>query len=196
MTWRVARASASEPCARMPRQSKPVSQKDPCAEPSPSHPHLRLGQGKGRWSRASIDPLSGLVLSADRRVNVAIGERGLRRSAARNYSICYSLSVTACPTSGAMVAGRRRHVSWAPKRDAPASVRRLRLSAGRGREPTSRAQWRLASFLCRAPRPRAPWRPGWRGAPPRLSGHRRRRPARASRAPPRTPAFPGCRWRR
>ena len=54
------------------------------------HPEInlprRLGQGKGRWSRASIDPYPSLVLSADRRVNSAIRERGLRRSAARNYS--------------------------------------------------------------------------------------------------------------
>ena len=46
----------------------------------------RLGQGKGRWSRASIDPCSSLVYSVARRVNSAIRERGLRRSATRNYS--------------------------------------------------------------------------------------------------------------
>lgn len=46
----------------------------------------RLEQGKGRWSRASIDPCSSLVYSVARRVNSAIRERGLRRSATRNYS--------------------------------------------------------------------------------------------------------------
>lgn len=47
----------------------------PRAKPSPNLPHLRLGQGKGRWSRASIDPCSSLVYSVVRRVNSAIGER-------------------------------------------------------------------------------------------------------------------------
>lgn len=46
----------------------------------------RLEQRKGRWSRASIDPCSSLVYSVARRVNSAIRERGLRRSATRNYS--------------------------------------------------------------------------------------------------------------
>ena len=36
---------------------------------------VRRGQGKGRWSRASIDPQSSLVLLLDRCVNSAIGER-------------------------------------------------------------------------------------------------------------------------
>lgn len=47
----------------------------PRAKPSPNLPHLRLGQGKGQWSRASIDPCSSLVYSVARRVNSAAGER-------------------------------------------------------------------------------------------------------------------------
>mgnify|MGYP007107914041 CR=1 FL=1 len=61
------------------------SQKAPRRQ-SPNLPSLRHRQGKGRWSRASIDPCSSLVYPIARRVNSAIRERGLRRSAARNYS--------------------------------------------------------------------------------------------------------------
>jgi len=61
------------------------SQKAPRRQ-TPNQPSSRLGQGKGRWSRASIDPCSSLVYSIDRRVNSAIRERGLRRSATRNHS--------------------------------------------------------------------------------------------------------------
>lgn len=55
---------------------------------------VRRGQGKGRWSRASIDPCSSLVYSIDRRVNSAIGERvgldplrGTRRPVVTDSSI-------------------------------------------------------------------------------------------------------------
>ena len=44
----------------------------PLADASPNLTYLRRRQGKGRWSRASIDPCSSLVYSIDRRVNSAI----------------------------------------------------------------------------------------------------------------------------
>ena len=47
----------------------------PLAGASPNLTYLRRGQGKGRWSRASIDPCSSLVYSVGRRVNSAAGER-------------------------------------------------------------------------------------------------------------------------
>ena len=50
------------------------SQKAPRRQ-SPNLPSLRHRQGKGRWSRASIDPCSSLVYPIDRRVNSAIRER-------------------------------------------------------------------------------------------------------------------------
>lgn len=46
--------------------------------------HSRLGQGKGRWSKASIDPCSSLVYPIARRVNSAIRERGFRDPHSRN----------------------------------------------------------------------------------------------------------------
>ena len=50
------------------------SQKAPRRQ-SPNQPSPRHGQGKGRWSRASIDPYPSLVFGFGRRVNSAIRER-------------------------------------------------------------------------------------------------------------------------
>ena len=59
------------------------SQKAPRRQ-SPNLPSLRHRQGKGRWSRASIDPCSSLVYPIARRVNSAIRERGFRDPHSRN----------------------------------------------------------------------------------------------------------------
>ena len=59
------------------------SQKAPRRQ-SPNLPSLRHRQGKGRWSRASIDPYPSLVYPIARRVNSAIRERGFRDPHSRN----------------------------------------------------------------------------------------------------------------
>ena len=56
-------------------------------------PHSQTWARKGSMAQCVIDPQSSLVLLLARRVNSAAGERGLRRSAMRNYS---APVVTAC----------------------------------------------------------------------------------------------------
>jgi hypothetical protein len=56
----------------------------PLAGASPNLTYLRRRQGKGRWSRVSIDPCSSLVYPIARRVNSAIRERGFRDPHSRN----------------------------------------------------------------------------------------------------------------
>lgn len=68
------------------------SQKAPRRQ-SPNLPSLKHRQGKGRWSRASIDPCSSLVYPIARRVNSAAGERVgldlLRRPRRPVVTACY-----------------------------------------------------------------------------------------------------------
>lgn len=76
MSHRVRVRGSAPPCAGVAES--------PSQAASPNQLSPRHGQGKGRWSRASIDPYPSLVFGFGRRVNSAIRERGFRDPHSRN----------------------------------------------------------------------------------------------------------------